>query len=107
MYLVEHSASINEELRFIIKDGVGLHISDLEAPFPSLLVPSHAFDLMLELYVLVDEVILIVDAFEILPDLWRVAVVVRPEFDLPGELVVDRRDITGTSRIARYRKVFS
>ena len=101
MYLVEHSASINEELRFIIKDGVGLHISDLEAPFPSLLVPSHAFDLMLELYILVDEVVLIVDAFQILPDLWRVAVVMRPKFDLPRKLVVDRGNITGASGIAR------
>jgi len=29
-------------------------------------------NLMLELYVLVDEVVLLIDAFEVLEDLWRV-----------------------------------
>jgi len=87
--MIQYAPSIDEELRFVVEDVAGLEVLDLEPPHPVFAVPRGVLDLMLKLDMLVDEVVLVVDALKVLPDLRRVRVEVRPELDLPAELVVD------------------
>lgn len=70
--VVQNTASVDEELRFIINDGVCSNIADPELPNALRGVPLSMFDPVLELDVLIEEVVLFIDAFEIFEDFWRV-----------------------------------
>lgn len=91
--VVEHAAGVDEELGLLVADGAGRQIFDFEAPQAGRVIPAHIFDLVAEFDVFVDEVVLVVDALEVLPDFRRVRVVVRPILDLPAELVVDAGNV--------------
>ena len=87
--MIQYAPSIDEELRFVVEDVAGLEVLDFESPDAVFAVPRGVLNLMLKLDILVNEVVLVVDTLKVLPDLRRVRVEVRPELDLPAELVVD------------------
>lgn len=70
--IVQDSTSVNEELRFILNNTSTDEVADSELPHAFRCVPLGMFDLVLELDVLVDEIVLFVDSFEVFEDLWRV-----------------------------------
>jgi len=91
--VVQDAARVDEELGGVVLDLARREIPDLEAPHARVVVPLGALDLVPQLDVLLDEVVLLLDVLEVAPDLLRRRVVVRPELDLPRELVVDRGNV--------------
>lgn len=70
--VVQNSTRIDEELCLIIDNIPSRQVSYLELPDAFRCVPLGIFDLVLELDVLVYEVVLLIYAFEVFEDLWRV-----------------------------------
>lgn len=87
--VVQDTAGVDEELGFVFEDISGGKVLYFELPDTLLLVPLGVFDFVLKLDVFVDEIILHVDALEIVEDLGRERIEMCPGLYLPGKLVVD------------------
>lgn len=96
----EHSTSIDKELSGVLEDCATRQIANLDAPDTFLFVPMSAFNNMSQLDILANKIALLLDLFQILPDLPRVGVVMCPKLWFPGKLVVDTRYVTCTSWIS-------
>jgi hypothetical protein len=70
--VVQDTACIDEEFGFVVDHIIGSQIADFELPDGFRGIPLCMLDLVLELHVLVDEVVLLIDAFEVFEDLWGV-----------------------------------
>lgn len=68
--IVQDTTSVDEEFCLILKNIPGGKIFDLEFPDTILFVPLGVLDLVSELDILVDKVVLLIDALEVIKDLW-------------------------------------
>lgn len=91
--VVQNTASVDEELRFIINNSVCGDITNPELPNALRRIPLGMFNSMLELHVFVEEIVLFIYALEVVEDLWRIGVEVSPCLDSPRKLIVNAGDL--------------
>lgn len=99
---IQHTSSINEEFRSILHHLVRVQIADLESPYPVFPIPLNMLNLMPQFDILLDEIVLALDRFQILPNLRRERVIMRPQINLPRELIINRRNVTRASSPSKH-----
>lgn len=87
--MIEHAASVDEEVGTILDCSARLKVLDCQAPQTGIVIPLRLLYLVSKLYVFVYEVVLFLNVLQVAPDLWRISVVVRPRLDVPRKLVID------------------
>lgn len=102
-HVLQNSATIHQHLGLVDKGLSSKEILHRHIPDPTGLVPNGLENLMVELHILL-QAILIHHIPQVLPDLPGVRVEMGPiGISGPGELIVDRGDITSTSRVPDTR----
>lgn len=104
---VQDTSSVDEELSGVVNKFVGVQVSNSEPPDAMIVIPFCTLDLVSQFDILFDEIAFIGNFFQVAPYFGGVGVVMRPQLNLPRELVVYGGNITSTSGISSRVSAFS